>query len=181
MNNNIETIVLGGGCFWCIEAVFLNIKGVLKVTSGYSGGTTDNPTYEQVCTGKTGHAEVLKIEYDPKIVTFETLLDIFFTIHDPTTLNRQGSDIGTQYRSIILFTTNEQKEKAINFIKNIQEKFDQPIVTEIKQLTNFYPAESYHQNYYEKNPHNPYCAFQIPGKLTKVEKKFRTNLKSEKN
>jgi len=180
MSTNIETIVLGGGCFWCTEAVFLKIEGVLKITSGYSGGTTENPTYEQVCTGKTGHAEVLKIEYDPEIVTLETLLDIFFTIHDPTTLNRQGKDVGTQYRSIILFTTNEQKEKAVNFIKNIQKKFDKVIVTEIKQLTAFYPAETYHQNYYEKNPNNPYCAFQIPGKLAKVEKKFRTFLKSER-
>jgi methionine-S-sulfoxide reductase len=177
MSNNIETIVLGGGCFWCTEAVFLNIKGVLKVTSGYSGGTIENPTYEQVCPGKTGYAEVLKIEYDLEIVSLESLLDIFFTIHDPTTLNRQGNDVGTQYRSIILFTTLEQKTIAENFIKNIQKRFDKPIVTEIKQLTAFYPAESYHQNYYEKNPNNPYCAFQIPGKLAKVSKKFRTNLK----
>jgi methionine-S-sulfoxide reductase len=180
MSNNIETIVLGGGCFWCTEAVFLKIKGVLKVTSGYSGGTTENPTYEQVSTGKTGHAEVLKIEYDPEIVNLETLLDVFFTIHDPTTLNRQGSDVGTQYHSIILFTTNDQKEIAENFIKNIQKKFDKVIVTEIKQLDTFYPAENYHQNYFEKNPNNPYCFFQIPSKIAKVEKKFRTNLKSER-
>jgi methionine-S-sulfoxide reductase len=180
MSNNIETIVLGGGCFWCTEAVFLKIKGVLKVTSGYSGGTTENPTYEQVCTGKTGHAEVLKVEYDPEIVNLETLLDVFFTIHDPTTLNRQGSDVGTQYHSIILFTTNDQKEIAENFIKNIQKKFDKVIVTEIKQLDTFYPAENYHQNYFEKNPNNPYCSFQIPSKIAKVEKKFRTNLKSER-
>ncbi len=179
MKNNIQTIVLGGGCFWCTEAVFLKIKGVLKVTSGYSGGTTQNPTYEQVCTGKTGHAEVLKIEYNPEIVSLETLLDVFFTIHDPTTLNRQGSDVGTQYRSIILYTTEEQKNIAENFIKNIQKKFDKVIVTEIKQLTNFYPAEDYHQNYYGKNPNNPYCTFQIPGKFAKVSKKFRPNLKSE--
>lgn len=179
MKNNIQTIVLGAGCFWCTEAVFLKIKGVLKVTSGYSGGTTQNPTYEQVCTGKTGHAEVLKIEYNPEIVSLETLLDVFFTIHDPTTLNRQGSDVGTQYRSIILYTTEEQKNIAENFIKNIQKKFDKVIVTEIKQLTNFYPAEDYHQNYYGKNPNNPYCTFQIPGKFAKVSKKFRPNLKSE--
>ncbi len=179
MKNNIQTIVLGAGCFWCTEAVFLKIKGVLKVTSGYSGGTTQNPTYEQVCTGKTGHAEVLKIEYDPEIVSLDTLLDVFFTIHDPTTLNRQGSDVGTQYRSIILYTTEEQKNIAENFIKNIQKKFDKVIVTEIKQLTNFYPAEDYHQNYYGKNPNNPYCTFQIPGKFAKVSKKFRPNLKSE--
>lgn len=177
MSNNIQTIVLGGGCFWCTEAVFLNMKGVLKVTSGYIGGNLENPTYEQVCTGKTGHAEVLKIEYDPEIVNLETLLDVFFTIHDPTTLNRQGSDVGTQYRSIILFTNNEQKEKAVDFIKNIQKKFDKVIVTEIKQLDAFYPAEDYHQNYYEKNPLNPYCSFQIPGKLAKIAKKFRSYLK----
>ena len=180
MSNNIQTIILGGGCFWCTEAVFIKIKGVLKVTSGYSGGTFENPTYEQVCTGKTGHAEVLKIEYDPEIVTLEILLDVFFTIHDPTTLNRQSSDIGTQYRSIILFTALEQKTIIENFIKNSHKKFDKPIVTEIKQLTIFYPAETYHQNYYKKNPNNPYCAFQIPGKLAKVEKKFRTCLKSER-
>ncbi len=177
MKNNIQTIVLGGGCFWCTEAVFLKIKGVLKVTSGYSGGTTQNPTYEQVCTGKTGHAEVLKIEYNPEIVSLETLLDVFFTIHDPTTLNRQGSDVGTQYRSIILYTTNEQKTTIDNIITSTHKKFDKPIVSEIKQLTNFYSAEDYHQNYYSKNPNNPYCSFQIPSKLVKVFKKFRSNLK----
>lgn len=179
MNNNIQIIVFGGGCFWCTEAVFSTIKGVIKVTAGYSGGTTENPTYEQVCTGKTGHAEVLKIEYDPEIVSLQTLLDIFFTIHDPTTLNRQGNDIGTQYRSIILFTTQEQKIIVENFIKNLAKKFDKEIVTEIKPLVVFYPAETYHQDYYRKNPNNPYCSFQIPGKLAKVRKKFRTNLKSE--
>jgi methionine-S-sulfoxide reductase len=177
MSNNIQTIVLGGGCFWCTEAVFLKIKGVMKVTSGYSGGSTKNPTYEQVCTGKTGHAEVLKIEYDPEIVSLETLLDLFFTIHDPTTLNRQGSDVGIQYRSIILYTNEEQKTIAQNFIKNIQKKFDKVIVTEIKQLDAFYPAEDYHQNYFGKNPNNPYCSFQIPGKLAKVSKKFHTYFK----
>jgi methionine-S-sulfoxide reductase len=179
MNSNIQTIILGGGCFWCTEAVFLKIKGVLNVTSGYSGGNTENPTYEQVCTGKTGHAEVLKIEYNPEIVSLEALLDVFFTVHDPTTLNRQGSDVGTQYRSILLFTTLEQKTIIDNYIKNIHKKFDKPIVTEIKQFTNFYPAEVYHQNYYAKNPTNHYCSFQIPGKLAKVEKNFPTNLKSE--
>lgn len=176
MKNNFETIVLGGGCFWCTEAVFLKIKGVLKVTSGYSGGTTKNPTYELVCTGKNGHAEVLKIDFDPEIVGLETLLDVFFTIHDPTTLNRQGNDVGTQYRSIILYTTEEQKNIAENYIKNIQKKFDKVIVTEIKQFKVFYPAEDYHQNYYGKNPDNPYCSFQIPGKLAKVAKKFRNNI-----
>lgn len=179
MNNNIQTIVLGGGCFWCTEAVFLKIKGVLNITSGYSGGNTENPTYEQVCTGKSGHAEVLKIEYDPEIVSLETLLDVFFTIHDPTTLNRQGSDVGTQYRSIILYTTENQKTVVENFIKNIQKKFDKVIFTEIKQFEAFYSAEDYHQNYFEKNPNNSYCSFQIPGKLAKVIKKFRLNFKSE--
>ena len=176
MKINIETIILGGGCFWCTEAVFLKIKGVLKVTSGYCGGTTVNPTYEQVCTGKTGHAEVLKIDFDSEIVGLETLLDVFFTIHDPTTLNRQGNDVGTQYRSIILYTTEEQKNISENFIKNIQQKYDMVIVTEIKKFETFYPAEDYHQNYFAKNPLNPYCSFQIPGKLAKVSKKFRNNI-----
>lgn len=167
-----ETIVFGGGCFWCTEAVFRLFKGVTDASPGYAGGTTSNPTYDQVCDGYTGHAEVLKVDYDPKIITLETLFDIFFTMHDPTTLNRQGADFGNQYRSIILYTTDRQKEAAEKFIRGIQKDFPDPIVTEIKRLDRFYPAEAYHRRYYERNENKPYCSAVIGPKIAKVKKKY---------
>jgi len=163
-----EVAVFGGGCFWCTEAVYQMLKGVISVMPGYAGGTTANPTYERVCQGDTGHAEVIKIEYDPEIVSYDDLLTVFFASHDPTTLNRQGSDVGSQYRSIILYTTEEQKQKAEDFIENLGEG----IVTEVKPLGQFYEAENYHQRYYEKNKGVPYCQIVINPKLEKVKEKF---------
>lgn len=175
MKSKLKTIVLGGGCFWCSEAVFSRIKGVVKITTGYAGGTTKNPDYKEISRGNTGHAEVIQLKYDHKIVSFEKLLDIFFTMHDPTSLNKQGRDIGTQYRSIILYISIDQKRKAELFMKKIKNDFDKPIVTEVKKLTKFYPAESYHQRYYEKNPYHPYCLLVISPKIRKVKKKFNLN------
>lgn len=173
MNKN-EIAVFGGGCFWCTEAVFKMLKGVKSVTSGYAGGTKKNPTYEEVLSGATGHVEVIKIEYVPSLVTFKTLLTVFFGSHDPTTLNRQGADVGTQYRSAIFYTTENQKNDAEKFIKNINEtsKEGRPIVTEVVPLANFYPAEGHHQNYYENNQNAGYCQIVINPKLEKVKKKF---------
>ncbi|MFA5077572.1 MAG: bifunctional methionine sulfoxide reductase B/A protein [Candidatus Micrarchaeia archaeon] len=168
-----EQIVVGAGCFWCTEAVFSMVKGVISLTPGYAGGTTANPTYEQVCTGKTGHAEVLRITYNKKSVSIEKLLDSFFTMHDPTSLNKQGSDIGTQYHSIILYSTLQQKKAVDKFVNKIKGTYTQPIVTEVKKLTTFYPAEDYHKDYFHKNPHNPYCALVIAPKLNKVREKLR--------
>jgi peptide-methionine (S)-S-oxide reductase len=148
------------------------IEGVVKTMPGYAGGTTKNPTYEEVCSGDTGHVEVLQVEYDPKIVALDKLLDVFFTMHDPTTIDRQGADVGSQYRSIILYTSDEQKRGAENFIKGIQKNFGKPIVTEVKKLDKFYPAESYHKDYYDKNKINPYCMFVVKPKVDKVKKKF---------
>ncbi len=174
-----QTIILGGGCFWCTEAIFRKIapgKGVhqavkeLKIEPGYAGGTTISPTYEQVCSGKTGHAEALKIEFDEKKVPLNYLLEVFFKTHDPTTLNYQGNDYGTQYRSIILYTTEEQKKIIEKFIKESQKDFNGKIVTEVKKLEKFYPAENYNKNYYENNKNQPYCRFIILPKLEKFEK-----------
>jgi peptide-methionine (S)-S-oxide reductase len=148
------------------------IEGVVKTMPGYAGGTTKNPTYEEVCNGDTGHVEVLQVEYDPKIVALDKLLDVFFTMHDPTTIDRQGADVGSQYRSIILYTSDEQKRGAENFIKGIQKNFGKPIVTEVKKLDKFYPAESYHKDYYDKNKINPYCMFVVKPKIDKVKKRF---------
>jgi peptide-methionine (S)-S-oxide reductase len=167
-----ESIVFGGGCFWCTEAVFRLFDGVTSTMPGYAGGDTPNPTYGQVCDGYTGHAEVLKIDYDPKLITLDKLLDVFFTMHDPTTLNRQGADSGTQYRSIILYTNDRQKEAAQLFIKKIQPNYKDPIVTELKRLGKFYEAEDYHQRYYEKNPGQGYCSVVIGPKIAKVKKKY---------
>jgi len=161
--------VFGGGCFWCLDAVFRQVKGVKNVIVGYAGGKRPNPTYEQVCTGVSGHAEVVEIEYDEKIVSYDELLDIFFKIHDPTQLNRQGNDIGTQYRSIILYTDEIQKQKAIKKIEELKNKGINA-VTEIKPLEVFYKAEDYHQNYFEKNPSNPYCVYVISPKVEKFLK-----------
>lgn len=163
-----ETIVLGGGCFWCIEAVFEKIPGILSAVSGYAGGKTVNPTYEQVSTGGTGHAEVVKVEFDTSVISYPELFALFFKAHDPTTLGRQGADVGTQYRSIILFSTPEQKIAAEEAVERTRKKYSESLVTEIKQLRSFYAAEDYHQNYYEKNPNGGYCQFVIKPKLLKL-------------
>jgi peptide-methionine (S)-S-oxide reductase len=175
-----EIAVFGGGCFWCTEAVFGELRGVHSVVSGYAGGTVKNPTYEQVCDGQTGHAEVIRIEFDPEKITFRDLLTVFFATHDPTTLNRQGNDVGTQYRSVILYANEDQKREAEAFIKELDadQAFSRPIVTTLEPLTTFYPAESYHQKYYANNPYQPYCQYMIPPKLSKLHKKFTELLRS---
>ncbi len=182
MGNVKETVVFGGGCFWCTEAVFKMLRGVKSVLPGYAGGTKDNPTYDEVSGGKTGHAESVKIEYDPKMVKYEDLLTVFFGSHDPTTVNRQGNDVGTQYRSIVFYTTPKQKEETENFIKemNNSSEFGASVVTEVKPLTKFYEAENYHKDYFAKNPGNPYCEAVINPKLEKVQKRFG-NLLDDKN
>lgn len=169
-----ETATLAGGCFWCLEAVFLQLKGVSKAQSGYAGGRRPNPTYEQVCTGTTGHAEVVRVTYDPSVIGFGDLLDVFFTIHDPTTLNRQGGDAGTQYRSAIFFESADQETAARAKIAALaaERVWDDPIVTEIAPLTEFYPAEAYHDDYFARNPQNPYCAAVIAPKVAKARKHF---------
>lgn len=167
---HLEQATLGGGCFWCMDAVFERVPGVKKVTCGYAGGTTPNPTYEQVCTGTTGHAEVIQIEFDPAVVSYRHLLDFFWQVHDPTTLNRQGPDVGTQYRSIILYENDRQKAEAEESKKEAAKDFTNPIVTQIVPLAHFYPAEKYHQSYFDKNPHRPYCVLEIRPKVKKLEK-----------
>jgi peptide-methionine (S)-S-oxide reductase len=179
-NNNIEIATFGNGCFWCTEAVFQQLKGVGKVTNGYSGGHVENPTYEQVCGKKTGHAECLKIEYDPNIISFDELLEVFWATHDPTTLNRQGNDSGPQYRSVIFYHNEEQKEKAEKYKKELDKSgtFDNPIVTAIEPFTNFYEAENYHRDYYKNNGSQPYCYFVIKPKMDKLKKVFSDKLKN---
>ncbi len=174
----MESITLGGGCFWCIEAVFQEIKGVKSVVSGYAGGHTKNPTYKDVTAGKTGHAEVCQIYYDEEDISFDEILEVFFEAHDPTTLNRQGADVGTQYRSIILYHSEEQREKADQYIATLEKsgKWKNPIVTEIMPLEEFYRAEDYHQNYYRTNPNQGYCRIVIKPKLEKVKKTFQLKL-----
>lgn len=174
-----ESAVFGGGCFWCTEAVFKMLEGVISVEPGYAGGTTKNPTYEEVCGGKTGHAEVIKIDYNPDEISFADLLTVFFGSHDPTTRNRQGNDVGTQYRSAIFYTTEAQKSAAQDFISgiNASSKKGKPIVTEVVPLDAFYPAEEYHKDYYANNPQNPYCELIINPKLQKVQEKFAALLK----
>ena len=176
-----ETAIFGGGCFWCTEAVFSMLKGVYSVTPGYAGGASENPTYEDVSSGKTGHAEVIKIEYDPHVIPYDDLLTVFFSTHDPTTLNRQGDDVGAQYRSIILYTNKDQKKRAELKIKKINEseKEGNPAVTEVKQLERFYPAESYHVEYYKKNSGKLYCQIVINPKLKKVQEEFSQLLKTD--
>jgi peptide-methionine (S)-S-oxide reductase len=175
-----EVAVFGGGCFWCTEAVFDELRGVRSVVSGYAGGSVKNPTYEQVCGGRTGHAEVIRIEYDPSQIAFKDLLTVFFATHDPTTLNRQGNDVGTQYRSTVLYANEEQKRQAGAFIKDLNDSkaFSTPVVTTLEPLGEFYPAEGYHQKYFANNPYQPYCQYMIPPKLTKLHKQFRELLKS---
>lgn len=165
---------LAGGCFWCLEAVYDELKGVERVVSGYAGGHVTNPTYEQVCTGRTGHAEVVQIEYDPGVVSYRDLLEIFFTIHDPTTLNRQGADVGPQYRSAIFYHDEQQRREAEAIIAELEEAdaFSNPIVTEVTALDTFYPAEQYHEDYYANNPYQPYCMVVVAPKVAKFRKKF---------
>jgi len=174
-----EVATLAGGCFWCLEAAFQQLKGVEKVESGYAGGHVANPSYEQVCTGTTGHAEVLQITLDPAIISFDDLLHVFFTIHDPTTLNRQGADVGTQYRSAIFYHGPEQKAVAERVIAELQAEgvWDDPIVTEVKPLEIFYPAEEYHRDYYRRNPNQGYCRAVIAPKVAKVRKLYLEKLK----
>ncbi len=175
----LETAVFGGGCFWCTEAVFSRLKGVSAVTSGYAGGKIANPTYFQVSEELTGHAEVIKIDFDPSIITYSQLLDIFWHVHDPTTMNQQGADVGTQYRSIILFTSDEQQKTAVEMLKKLEEsnEFRAPIVTEIKKLDQFYTAEEYHQKYFENNQNQPYCEVVINPKIQKFLVKYADLLK----
>jgi len=177
--NKLETAYFGGGCFWCTEAVFSQLKGVVSVLPGYAGGTTKNPIYEEVSTGRTGHAEVSRVEFDPEMISYETLLKIFFATHDPTTLNQQGPDSGSQYRSIILYRSEAQKTLVENFIKKLTEEniFPKPVVTEIKLLDKFYPAEDYHRKYYEQHHQRPYCQLVISPKINKLRKDFKELLK----
>lgn len=165
-----ETIVLGGGCFWCTEAAFSIVPGVISVAPGYAGGNGDNPTYNQVCSGLTGHAEVVRVEYLPATVPLEKLLDIFFTIHDPTQVNRQGNDRGSQYRSIILFTSGKQEKAVRKYMGAMAQGYGKPVTTEVKKLRKFYPAEESHREYYKKNPNQPYCLLGISPKIRKVRK-----------
>jgi len=174
-----EVATLAGGCFWCLEAAFQDLKGVENVQSGYAGGRVANPSYEDVCTGTTGHAEVVQITFNPQVVSFEDLLHVFFTIHDPTTLNRQGADVGTQYRSAIFYHSPEQKATAERVIAELQAQklWDEPVVTELKPLTAFYPAEEYHRDYFRRNPTQGYCQAVIAPKVAKVRKLYFDRLK----
>ena len=177
--DKLEKATFGSGCFWCSEAIFERVDGVISVVSGYAGGTVENPTYEQVCSGTTGHAEVIQITYDPRIINYDALLEIFWRTHDSTTLNRQGNDVGTQYRSVIFYHNEKQKQLAEKYKSELDESgaWDNPIVTQIVPFTAFYKAEGYHQDYYENNPRQGYCAFVIAPKLEKFEKVFRDKLK----
>lgn len=179
MNKKQKKIILGGSCFWCLEPIFSQLKGVESVIVGYSGGTTSNPSYEMICTGRTGHAEVIEVNYDEKLISLDRLLDIFFQVHDPTTLNRQGADVGTQYRSIILVNNEDEKQAVLEKIKKIDQegRWNKPIVTQVEILRNFYPAEEYHQNYFEKNPWAGYCQVVINPKVKKFEDKYANLIK----
>lgn len=178
-----EVAVFGGGCFWCTEAVFNELRGVISVIPGYAGGTAKNPTYEQVCGGRTGHAEVICIEFDPGQIGYKDLLVVFFATHDPTALNRQGADVGPQYRSVVFYADEQQKRETESVIKEISDSnsYGAPIVTTLEPLTEFYPAEDYHHNYYARNPYQPYCQLTIPPKLTKLHKQFTDLLKPTKD
>lgn len=178
--NNEQLATFGAGCFWCTEAVFLNVKGVTKVVSGYEGGKVKNPSYREVCTGETGHAEVTQISYDPSKVSFEELLEVFWNTHDPTTLNKQGADEGTQYRSVVFYHNEEQKKVAEAYKKQLDAShvYKNPIVTEIAPASTFYAAEDYHQNYYELNPNQGYCQYVIRPKVEKFKKQFASKLKN---
>ncbi|WP_025124695.1 peptide-methionine (S)-S-oxide reductase MsrA [Myroides odoratimimus] len=179
-NNKLETAIFGAGCFWCIEAIYKSLKGVEEVLPGYIGGKKENPTYEEVCTGETGHAEVVKLVYNPTAINYNELLEVFFTSHNPTTLNRQGEDVGTQYRSEIFYTTEAQKAAAKEYldILSSEKVYDDPIVTKISEATKFYVAEDYHKNYFEKSgDKNPYCQLVVKPKLDKFKAKYNTKLK----
>ena len=178
-NNNLETATLGAGCFWCVEAVFDDLRGVEDVVSGYSGGHTENPTYREVCSETTGHAEVTQIKFDPEVISFADILRVFFAVHDPTTLNRQGNDIGNSYRSAIFYHSPEQRAAAEEIIREVTEAgiYDKPIVTEVTAFEKFYPAEDYHQEYFANNPAQPYCAAVVAPKVAKFRKQFVNSLK----
>lgn len=177
--NGLEVATVAGGCFWCTEALFLELKGVKKVVSGYIGGKTKNPTYEEVCSGYSGHAEAIEITFDPKEISYEDILEVFFATHDPTTLNRQGADVGTQYRSEIFYHSEAQQKAAENFINllNTQNIYGKKVVTKTSQATVFYPAEDYHQNYYNRNKNQGYCMAVITPKLDKLKKNYKSKLK----
>jgi peptide-methionine (S)-S-oxide reductase len=173
----LEQATLGGGCFWCLEAVYTELRGVERVISGYAGGTVAFPSYEQVCSGRTGHAEVVQVTFDPTEISYRDVLDVFFTIHDPTTLNRQGADVGPQYRSAIFYHSPEQQRTATEVLSEIKDLFSDPIVTELQPLDKFYPAEGYHQDYFARNPNQPYCQFVVAPKVAKARQKFMERLK----
>jgi methionine-S-sulfoxide reductase len=177
--SNLETITHAGGCYWCVEAVYENLAGVKSAVSGFTGGTTTNPSYEEVCSGRTGHAEAVQITYDKTITNLDEIFKVFFTVHDPTTRNRQGADVGTQYRSAIFYKNEEQKKAAQSVINDLKKAkiYDNPIVTSLEPLTQFYKAETYHQNYYENNKNQPYCQMVIQPKIEKFEKLFKNRLK----
>ena len=176
-----ELATLAGGCFWCLEAVFEQLQGVTKVTSGYSGGHVPNPSYQAVCTGTTGHAEVVQVTFDPDVIAFRDLLGVFFTLHDPTTLDRQGGDVGTQYRSAIFYHDEEQRHTAEEVVRELEAEhvFDEPIVTKIEPLEAFYPAEEYHREYYRRNSNQPYCRAVIAPKVAKLRSKYLAKLKQQ--
>lgn len=180
--SNFETITLGGGCYWCVEAVYENLQGVKSVVSGFSGGRTVNPSYEEVCSGTTGHAEVVQITFDKNVTSLDEIFKVFFTVHDPTTLNRQGADKGTQYRSVIFYNNEEQKLEAQSIIAELKKAkvYANPIVTTVEPFTKFYKAEDYHQNYYANNKEQPYCQMVIQPKIEKFEKVFKDKLKNKK-
>jgi peptide-methionine (S)-S-oxide reductase len=181
MIKSLDTAVLAGGCFWCMEAIFSQLKGIEKVESGYCGGSVKNPSYKEVCTGKTGHAESVRLTFNPAVISYKQILRIFFTLHDPTSLNRQGNDVGSQYRSEIFYVNENQKEAAEQVIKEVTEEklWDNPIVTVLEPLREFYIAEEYHQNYYKKNPLNPYCFMVIKPKIAKLRKEYLDFLKRD--
>jgi peptide-methionine (S)-S-oxide reductase len=176
-----EVATLGGGCFWCLEAVFERVEGVLAVHSGYAGGGRSNPTYEQVCSGATGHAEVVQVRFDPSVIGYREILEIFFAMHDPTTLDRQGADVGTQYRSIVFHENEEQREAARSVIRQLEEEgiFDAPIVTEVEPLEAFWPAEEYHHEYFRRNPTQPYCQLVVAPKVAKLRQRFAHRLRAD--
>ena len=180
-STGLDVITLASGCFWCTEAIFKRVNGVISVVSGYSGGSVDNPTYDEVCTGRTGHAEAVQIQYDPKIISLEDILKIYWYTHDPTTLNRQGNDVGTQYRSAVFYHSPNQKEIALKVKNDLENKrvYSDPIVTEITSFSNFYQAEEYHKDYYDNNRSAPYCNYVIDPKVTKLLTKFSSNLKDK--
>ena len=179
MSEQREVATLGGGCFWCLDGIFRDLKGVEKVESGYAGGQAKNPSYRDVCSGTTGHAEVVQVTFDPAVVSFRDLLGVFFTIHDPTTLNQQGADVGTQYRSVILYHSDEQRRTAEQVISELTDAklWDDPIVTQVVPFTAYYPAEEYHQDYFAQNPDQPYCRVVIEPKVSKFRKRYLDRLK----